>query len=112
MVIRIFGLGLTLELLSQVMKIILVSLLFLIWKENLMDVFPLQRAIGFCQYGGFTGNSVKAGELCMTCVNTKLLPVISASGIQEQLVELTCSRLQSEAGKILNLTNVSSLWVI
>lgn len=48
----------------------------------------------------------------MICGNTKLLPVISASGIQEQVVELTRSRLQSEAGKILNLTNVNSLWVI
>lgn len=51
MVIRIFRLGLILELLSQVMKIFLVSLLFPIWKESLMDVFPLQRAIGFCRYG-------------------------------------------------------------
>lgn len=47
MVIGIFGLGLTLELLSQVMKRILVYLLFPIWEENLMDVFPLRRAIGF-----------------------------------------------------------------
>lgn len=51
-VIGMFGLGLTLESLSQVMKRPLVSSLLPIWKENLMDVFPLQRAIGFWQYGG------------------------------------------------------------
>lgn len=50
--IGMFGLGLTLELLSRVMKRPLVSSLLPIWKENLMDVFPLQRAIGFWQYRG------------------------------------------------------------
>jgi len=61
----------------------------------MMDVSPLQRAIGFCQRGGPVATPT-ARDLCMICSNTNLLPVVSASGTQEQVVELTRSRLQSD----------------
>lgn len=42
MISRIFGWGLTLKLL-EVTKILLVSLLFAIQEENLVDVYPLPK---------------------------------------------------------------------
>lgn len=53
------------------MKIFLVSLPPPIWKENLMDVFPVQRAIGFCWYGGPLA-TVKWSAVAQSCCRWSL----------------------------------------
>lgn len=106
--------GFNLELLGQVMKMFLASFFFLTGNTRIPDggVSPLAEGYRILPMWRCAGSSVIAGEPCLTCSNTKLRRASSTSGVQEQLLERPRSRLQSEAGKTLNLTNVNSLWVI
>lgn len=55
-----------------------------------MDVFSLQRGIGFCLYEGWQlFESWRAMEShSFICGSTELVPVVSFPGTGEQLVEL------------------------
>lgn len=66
MISRIFGWGLTLKLL-EVTKILLVSLLFAIQEENLVDVYPLPKRCSVLPMWRSISTSVKAGEPCRIC---------------------------------------------